>query len=183
MSALLIARIAVGLALLVLGRRLYWLFVAGVGFITGLALAPRLLPDASDLVIVVAALLLALVGALVAVVAQRVLIAVVGFLAGGAIGALLVRAFARPDDLVMTIAYVVAGVLGAIITILLFDWALIALSSLAGATLIVGSLGEAMGLSPPVALALVLVLAVLGALVQARAWPPPIVGARPGRRG
>jgi hypothetical protein len=183
MSMLLIARILVGLALLTLGRRLYWLFVAGVGFVTGLALAPRLLPDASDLVIAVAALLLALVGALVALVAQRVLIAVVGFLAGGAIGALLVRAFAsRPDDLIIAIAYATAGVLGAIITVILFDWALIALSSLAGATLIAGSLADVMALPPLVALALVLVLAALGALVQARAWPPPTVGAGPGRR-
>ena len=41
----------VGLVLLVYGRRLYWLFVAGVGFLAGLELAPRFFPDQSELVV------------------------------------------------------------------------------------------------------------------------------------
>ena len=64
---LLIGRVLVGLLLLVLGRRLYWLFVAGVGFLYGLKLAPVLMPEQSETVIVIVALVLALVGALVAV--------------------------------------------------------------------------------------------------------------------
>jgi len=39
-----ISRILVGLVLLVLGWRLYRVFVAGIGFLAGLELGPRLLP-------------------------------------------------------------------------------------------------------------------------------------------
>jgi hypothetical protein len=41
---LVLGRILVGVLLLVLGRRLYWLFVAAVGFLYGLELAPRSCP-------------------------------------------------------------------------------------------------------------------------------------------
>ena len=86
---LLIGRLLVGLLLLVLGRRLYWLFVAGIGFLYGLELAPRLLPEQSEAMIVIVALVLALVGALVAVVATKVVLGMIGFVAGGGIAVLL----------------------------------------------------------------------------------------------
>ena len=75
---LLIGRVLVGLLLLVLGRRLYWLFVAGMGFLYGLELAPRLLPEQSETMIVIVALVMALVGALVAVVATKVVLGIIG---------------------------------------------------------------------------------------------------------
>ena len=40
---LLISRLVVGLLLLVLGRRLYWLFVAAIGFVTGPVVAAAVL--------------------------------------------------------------------------------------------------------------------------------------------
>ena len=36
--------LVVGALLLTLGKRLFWLFVAGAGFLAGLQFAPRLLP-------------------------------------------------------------------------------------------------------------------------------------------
>src|SRR6266446_1724973 len=68
----------VGLVLLVYGRRLYWLFVAGIGFLTGLALAPRLLVGQPEWMILLVALILALIGALLAVVAQKFVVGLVG---------------------------------------------------------------------------------------------------------
>src|SRR5437899_13002825 len=82
----------VGLVLLVYGRRLYWLFVAGIGFLTGLALGPRLLVGQPEGMILLVALILALIGALLAVVAQKFVVGLIGFLAGGGTGGLLLRA-------------------------------------------------------------------------------------------
>ena len=86
-----VAGILVGLVLLGYGRRLYWAFVAGVGFLTGLALGPRLLPGQPEWMILTAALVLALAGAVLAVVVKKLVIAVIGFFAGGGIGLLLLR--------------------------------------------------------------------------------------------
>ena len=99
---LLIGRVLVGLLLLVLGRRLYWLFVAGVGFLYGLKLAPLLMPEQSETVIVIVALVLALVGALVAVVATKVVLGVIGFVAG--------RFAEAPTNHVLIKNYAVVGV-------------------------------------------------------------------------
>jgi len=133
----------VGLALLVLGRRLYWVFVAGVGFVTGLTLAPRLLPHASELTIAVVAVALAVAGALVALLAQAVAVGITGFLAGGAIAALLLRNIAHTSDAVAFAVYVAAGIVGVALSLMLFDSALILLSSLAGAALLAGSAARA----------------------------------------
>jgi hypothetical protein len=162
-----IGRILIGVLLLVLGRRLYWLFVAGVGFVYGLELAPRLLPGYSDAVIVIAALALALVGALVAVLATKVAVGLIGFAAGGGIAVLLLEGLGIGGGTALALGiYLVAGVIGAVLLILVFDGALIALSSLAGAVLIATSLERLLDMPPAAAAALAIVLAVIGALIQ-----------------
>jgi hypothetical protein len=168
---LVISRLVVGLLLLVLGRRLYWLFVAGIGFLTGLQLGPRLLPDQSDLVIVVVACVLALVGALVAVVATKIALGIIGFVAGGGVAILLLGNLGMDGGTLALAIYVVAGIAGAILLLVLFDWALIVLSSLAGSSLLVMSLTELLALPPPVGGLLIIVLAVLGIVIQASLAP------------
>src|SRR5881296_746629 len=128
----------VGLVLLLYGRRLYWLFVAGIGFLTGLTLAPRLLPGQPEWMILVVAIMLALVGTVLAVVAQKFIIALIGFLAGGGTGVLLLRTLGIEGDVLTWSVYLVAGVVGLVLVLGLFEWGLILLSSLAGANLIVG---------------------------------------------
>jgi len=166
---LLIGRVLVGLLLLVLGRRLYWLFVAGVGFLYGLKLAPLLMPEQSETVIVIVALVLALVGALVAVVATKVVLGVIGFVAGGGIAVLLLGNLGM-DRVVALAIYLIAGVIGAVLLLVLFDWTLIVLSSLAGASLIVMSAERLLQMPPIAGTVIVLVLAAIGALIQAGLW-------------
>lgn len=167
---LVMSRIVVGLLLLFLGRRLYWLFVAVVGFLYGLELAPRLLPEQSETMIVVIALGLALVGALVAVVGTKVVLGLTGFVAAGGIAALLVPALRIDSGLVATGIYLVAGLIGAMLFLLLFNAALIVLSSLAGSWLIVVSAARLLELSPGAAKVLVIALAAVGILFQSRFW-------------
>jgi hypothetical protein len=169
--------ILVGLLLLLFGRRLYWLFVAGIGFLTGVELAPRLLPGQPEWVILVAALGLALVGTVLAIVAQKFIIALVGFLAGGGTGVLLLRTLGVDSDAVAWLVYLISGVVGVVLVLALFEWGLILLSSLAGARLIVGGIGQSILPSKGIALAAMIVVAVIGVIVQAN-W----LGAPPRRR-
>jgi hypothetical protein len=142
-----------GLVLLVAGRRLFWLFVGLVGFVTVYRwLEPQWL----------LALLAGLLGIVLAIFLQRVAIAAAGFFAGGwfAVQFLgLHMAHPRGGDLLI---FVVAGVIAAILAVALFDLALVILSSLAGADLIVGALHPRSG----VAKLLLLVLVGVGIAVQ-----------------
>ena len=174
---LVLGRILVGFLLLVLGRRLYWLFVAVVGFLYGLELAPRLLPGQSQAVIVIIALGLALLGALLAVVATKVALGLTGFVAAGGIAAVVLQHLTIESGVVVLGIYFIAGIIGAVLFLLLFNAALIVLSSLAGAYLVVLGAEELRLISPAPETALVIVLAVVGIVIQARPWrtrkPPP----------
>ena len=163
---LVLGRILVGFLLLVLGRRLYWLFVAAVGFLY----APRLLPGQSQTMIVIIALGLALLGALLAVVATKVALGVAGFVTAGGIAAVLLQHFAIDSGGIVLGIYIIAGVIGAVLFLLLFDAALIVLSSLAGAYLIVLGAEQLRLISSGPETVLVIVLTAVGIVVQARPW-------------
>src|SRR5437879_752879 len=105
----------VGLVLLVYGRRLYWLFVAGIGFLTGLALGPRLLVGQPEWMILLVALVLALIGALLAAVAQKFVVGLIGFLAGGGSGVLLLRALNMESNALAWIVYLLLGIGGLVL--------------------------------------------------------------------
>jgi hypothetical protein len=169
---LLIGRILVGLLLLVLGRRLYWLFVAGIGFLYGLELGPRLMPEQPETLIIAVALGLALVGALMAIVATKVALGLIGFVAGGGIAVLLLANLGLDSGALALGTYLIAGLIGAALLLVLFDWTLIVLSSLAGASLIVMSVERFLALPPIGGTVLVLVLAAVGAWIQTGLWQP-----------
>jgi hypothetical protein len=112
-----------------------WVFVAGIGFVTGLALAPDLLPGQPEWLILLAALVAAIVGAIIAIFAQKLTIGLIGFVAGGGVGLQLLRKMGMVGEGTGWIAYLIAGIVGLVLMLVLFDWALILLSSLAGANL------------------------------------------------
>jgi len=150
-----------GVALLMAGRRLFWLFVGLVGFFTAYRwLEPYHGAPASGRWAL--AILAGLLGIVLAIFLQKVAIALAGFFAGGwfAVQFLgLHLAHPRGTDLVV---FAVAGVIAAILAVALFDLALIILSSLAGADLIV----EAFRPGPGLTRALLIGLAVAGIAVQ-----------------
>jgi hypothetical protein len=132
--------IIIGLLLLLVGRRIFWIFVGGVGFFTGLNLAPTLIPEQSQLIIFLVAVTLAIVGAILAVLLQRVAVAVAGWFVGGILAVRLMSAFGWSDPGVLWIASIVGAIVSAIVVSLLFDWALIVLTTFSGALLICDSL-------------------------------------------
>ena len=129
--------ILIGAALLLFGRRLFWLFVGGVGFIVGFNFAGQVLQGQPDWMILAVAIVVGLLAAVASIFLQRLVVAIAGFFAGGYfLSAVATVAMHNPSPAVPWIAFVVGGIVGAILTAALLDPALILLSSLAGATAI-----------------------------------------------
>ncbi len=153
----------VGLFLLTLGRKLFWLFVGCVGFATGYSYAQQIWGSEAGLTILVFALVTGLVGALLAVLLQRLSIGLAGFLAGGYLAIRIPSRFGLELEQLYWALYLLGGLLGAVFSYLIFDWALILLSSLSGAFLVV----EAAGFSPQVEILLFVALTIAGVFFQA----------------
>jgi hypothetical protein len=132
-----IIRVLIGGLVLFLGRQLYWLFVGLAGFVLGLSLTSRYLSGQSDWVVILLALGAGVLGAILATFLQTVAIGVAGFIVGGYVLTTLLEIFNLGFGRGESLIYVIGGVLGALLLLVIFDWALIVLSSLAGATLII----------------------------------------------
>jgi hypothetical protein len=128
-----------GGALLVAGRKLFWLFVGVAGFVTGIGLATRFW-HGSDALAIVVGLVVGVIFALLAIFLQTIAIGAAGFLAGGYILPALAGMLGVSGSTSFWILYIVGGIVGLILVAVLFDWALITLSSLAGASLVVQGL-------------------------------------------
>jgi hypothetical protein len=153
----------IGVVILLFGRKLFWLCVAAVGFAAGVEIAPHLVHEPSPLLALAIALVLGLVGALLALFLQKIAIAVLGFLAGGKLAGAIAAAFLVQYAQYSTVIFVVGGLIGAILLLVLFDWALIVISSLIGAHLI----QSAIVLPPSGSTVVFIGLTVIGILVQA----------------
>ena len=153
----------IGAVILFFGRKLFWLCVAAVGFAAGVEIAPHLVHEPSPLLALAVALVLGLIGALLALFLQKVAIAVLGFLAGGKLAGAIAAAFFVHYAQYSTVIFLIGGVVGAILLLALFDWALIVVSSLIGAHLIQSAI-----VLPASGSTIVFIgLGVLGILVQA----------------
>src|SRR5881392_2477 len=126
----------IGAVILLFGRKLFSLCVAAVGFVAGVQIAPHLVHEPSSLLSLTIAILLGIIGALLALFLQKIAIAVLGFLAGGKLAGAIAAAFFVHYAQYSTFIFLVGGIIGAILLLVLFDWALIVVSSLIGAHLI-----------------------------------------------
>jgi hypothetical protein len=126
--------ILIGIVMLLFGRRLFWFFVAGAGFMVGAWLAAEVLGQQEPWVLLAAAGVLGIIGALLALLAQKIAVGVAGFLGAGYVGHVVAETLGYSQY--AWIVFIVAGVVGAIILISLFDWALVVLSSLTGAAVV-----------------------------------------------
>lgn len=159
-----VINVLVGVALLFFGRRAFWLFVAGAGFVAGLSLANNIF-QASESVGLIIGIGVGLIAALLAVFLQRFAISLAGFLVGGYI-ALQVLPILNVEGgwWATVLTFIIGGVIGVILIGMFLDWALISLSSLAGAALVTDALNLSSGLGTVV----FLILTVLGVVFQAR---------------
>jgi hypothetical protein len=134
-----VINIVLGGALLIAGRKLFWLFVGAAGFVTGMQLATRFTQSSAGLAIIIG-LVIGLIFAVMAIFLQRIAIAIAGFLAGGYILTVLAGMLGMDAGALTWIIYGIGGIIGVILVSFLFDWALITLSCLAGASLVVQAL-------------------------------------------
>lgn len=169
-SATALLSVVVGVFLIFLGRRIFWVFVGGVGFIVGLQLAPVLAPNQPQWIALIVSIVLGIIGAVLAIVLQRVAVAVAGWFAGGILAGRLVALFGLNDSTLVWIACLIGAILAAVIVSFLFDWALIGLTTLSGAVLICDKLP----FSPMITWIIGAILVAVGTLVQIRDLPKSV---------
>ena len=159
-----VVRAVLGFLLLITGRKLYWLFVGGIGFVLGVQLASMAFSSESEIVLITIALIAGIIGIILAFFAQRLAVAIAGFISGGLIllnlSTLINFTFGLPDWLL----FILGGIVGVLFVAWLFDWALVILSALMGAYLLVGLLN----LDGWLSLAVIALLFLIGVIVQTR---------------
>jgi len=160
-----VINLILGGALLLAGRKLFWLFVGAAGFLTGMQLATRFW-QGPDLLAIIVGLVIGVIFALLAIFLQALVIGIAGFLIGGYVLTVLATMLSIDVTGVMTwVIYAVGGVSGLILVSFLFDWAIITLSSLAGASLIIQSVFP-QGVQSAAGGILFFILFIIGVLIQ-----------------
>jgi len=152
---------ASGVVLLVLGWKVFWLFVGMLGFAAGLQAAQLYFGPQPFWVLWAAGLVCGIIGAVLALFFQKLAIGIGGFVAGSTIAIQLMLMMGHDPGALVAL---IGGVGGVVALYLLFDWALIILSSLVGTSFII----EALGRHAPYAPALSAVLVAAGVIFQAR---------------
>jgi hypothetical protein len=155
----------VGVALLVAGRRLFWLAVGALGFVAGYQAIERWASELPPLLTFAVAVAVGIVGLVLAIVVQRVAVALAGFFLGVVLASLLLPLAglglgAAASGLVV----LAAGVVMALVALGVFSLALVVLTAGAGASLLV----QAIAPPDPWGVALLVVLWVIGVVVQRR---------------
>ena len=156
-----IINVLLGGALLLAGRKLFWLFVGAIGFVTGLQFAANFWQGPDSLAIIFG-LVVGVIFALLAVFLQTIAIGIDGFFAGGYILTALAGMLGMDTSAIFWIIYVIGGIIGLAVVIYLFDWAVITLSSLAGASLLLQAFFPQSGATGVI----ILILFLIGVIVQ-----------------
>jgi hypothetical protein len=162
--------IIIGGVLLLLGKRLYFVFVAGVFFLLGLGLTNIVLGQNANLgwTGTIIGLVVGAIAALLAMRIQDTLLRIVGALAGAGGTYMLISLLNLSLGGYWWAAVIAGGVLGFILVTGIFDLALVLLSSYAGANLILNGARGLMGdaLTPTYVTLGLLVLMGIGLVVQ-----------------
>jgi hypothetical protein len=168
------ATLLVGLAVLLLGRRLFWLFVGAAGFLVGLEVARTMFAEQPEWVVVALALVLGVLGAVLAILFQWLAVGLAGFAAGVQGTLTFAKSFGLEASW-LWLAALAAGIVVAALVLWLWDPVLIVLSALVGAALVAPLIPV-----PPVARPWLFIgLLVVGIAVQASVLAPPLSAASP----
>jgi len=150
-----------GGALLVAGRKLFWLFIGVLGFITGVQLTTNFINGPEWLTIIIG-LIVGLIFAMLAIFLQTIAIWVAGFLSGGYVLSALAGMLGMEGGRLAWVVYIIGGIIGIALVSFLFDWAVITLSSFAGASLVVESMFSNQGSAQLIFIALF----IIGIIIQ-----------------
>ena len=142
-----IVNLIIGITLLTMGRRLFWVFVGSAGFILGMALATHFVNGAPGVVVVGAALVGGVVGLVLLTFAQQLAIGLAGFVMGSYALSFLCLSSGLVGSQWLWLTFIAGGIVGVVLIFALFDFALIFLSSFGGAALIIQGLDLTRGLT------------------------------------
>ncbi|UCD77755.1 MAG: DUF4203 domain-containing protein [Desulfobacterales bacterium] len=157
-----VVNILIGILVLTFGRKLFWLFVGCLGFAVGFHYAPYVWQVQSNLFLLILATITGIVGAVLALFFQKIAIALAGFAGGGYIALNLLNLLGLRLEQIIWLPFLIGGIIGALLLFFIFDWALIFVSSLTGATMII----QAAKLSPVVELIVYFALVIAGVVIQ-----------------
>jgi hypothetical protein len=174
-----ILAILLGIVILIAGRRLFWVTIGVAGFIFALFFTFDLMEGQAPWLALAIAILAGIIGAFVAILLQQAAVALAGLLVGGYLAASFFVALAPNLAEWQWIAFIIGAIIGFILMVSLFEVALVVLSSLMGAVLIV----QALNLEAWIEGLLLIVLPIIGIIVQLSLTrstsPPPPPNNRP----
>lgn len=153
-----------GGTLLLAGRKLFWLFVGAIGFAIGIQVALRFFRGPEWMTILIG-LGLGIAFAVLTVIVETLAIGIAGFFGGGYILLSLAAPFGLDKSILTWIIFIIGGIIGAALVAFLFDWALISISSLAGASMIL----NAFQFRPGMAALIFFILVIAGVVIQGSA--------------
>ena len=156
-----IIQVIMGAAMLLFGRKLFWLLVGVAGFLAASHLGALAFAGQPQWLVLLVALATGLLGIVVALFFERLAFAVAGFFIGAYLTATIVAAMGILQEPLVSL---VGGVFGAVVAAVIMDWAIVWFSSIAGA----GAILSSFALSPLLRLGLWIGLSLVGLLFQAR---------------
>jgi hypothetical protein len=155
-------KLLLGIMLLVMGRRLFWLFLGGLGFMFGFDFADRIIQGQPYKVILIIAFIFGVLGALAAIFLQKFAVAAGGFFVGGYLLIEMLKILGLPTSDYHWLFFIAGGLVGAFLMSVLFGWTLIVLSSLIGSILIL----QTFHLGQPLSKFIFVCLAIVGMGIQ-----------------
>lgn len=132
--------IVLGIISLFFGRKLFWVFAALIGLSVGLIIGEQLLQGQVLLIRIIVAITIAVICAMLALYAEKIMIILAGFFGLGVFGYLIANLFNLPA-LFHWFLFIGLGILGAILISRYMEWALVIISSLVGAIMAGAGLG------------------------------------------
>lgn len=161
-----IMTLVIGILLLILGRKLFWLFVAGAGFLIGTHYAPALFANAPEGMVIAAGLVLGLVGACAAIFIKKLAVRIAGFVSGAYLTDAFIGFMQLETGPLFWLYLAIGGIVGLLLMATLFEWALIFLSSFTGAHMV----AYAIPMDPQYVVPVFVALTVVGIIVQIKMY-------------
>lgn len=162
-----ILQLIFALALLFLGRKLYWVFVGAVGFIAVTEVVLTQFSIQQEWLVVLIGLAAGILGAVLAIFVRMVGIGLAGVLGGVYVFHAITRLASIQNPTFVWVLLILGAIAGFLLVLLLLDWALITISSLTGSIL----LTELVGIPNRYGWLMILALLAVGILVQSRMLP------------
>lgn len=153
-----------GLILLFAGKRFFWLVAGLVGFLFAWGIIENVFGGGWLAVII--GLVLAFVLGWLAIKFVKIVAYFIGFAAGAFILPALFGLFGL--NLGFLLEALIGGLIGLLLMVFVFDWGLILLTAMMGASAVGGGIQEVLGVGQPITGLVFLVLLVAGVFVQAR---------------